>query len=70
LADRYPGCWFVNDLPDSRYFLKLVVGQFQQLPNVHAQIDPFDIAYAYMQLTPRPTFSKFIESIESELKLA
>jgi hypothetical protein len=47
-VQQFEGCWFVNDIPGSRYFARYVVGQFENAKNLQMQIDPFEIALAYV----------------------
>ena len=47
-VQRFGGCWFVDDLPDTKYFARYVVGKFGVGINSNAMIDPFEIATAYV----------------------
>jgi hypothetical protein len=47
LAVRFEGEWFLNELPDTRFFLHVVVGRFRQLRNQDAMVAPMDVANQY-----------------------
>ncbi len=47
-VQKFGGCWFVNDAPESRYFARYVVGQFKRDAKSSAMIDPYEIALAYV----------------------
>ena len=68
LVQRFGGCWFLNEVPDSRYFLQYVVGQFTQLENSNAMLDPFQVA-ADLVDTPAPRdLAQLLTEMESELR--
>ena len=52
-SQKYGGCWYVNDICDSRYFARYVVGKFSKTNNMATMIDPFEIAQVYVD-TPVP----------------
>ena len=67
LSTRYGGYWFLNEIPDSRYFGRYVVGRFTRASNPHAQVDPMEIASSFLaQPLPR-SLSRTIEDIAWEL---
>jgi len=47
-VQRFSGCWFVDELPDTRYFAHYVVGKFGAGIRTNAMIDPFEISTAYV----------------------
>jgi hypothetical protein len=66
-VQRYGGCWYVNDIPGSRYFARYIVGQFSRLGHPTAMIDPFQAAEVYVD-TPAPRdLEKLIAEVEAEL---
>lgn len=68
LVQRFGGCWFLDEIPESRYFLHYVVGQFTQLANRQTMLDPFQVA-ADLVDTPAPReLAQLLDEIESELK--
>jgi hypothetical protein len=44
LVQKLNGIWFVNEIADSRYFARYVVGKFMGISNKNAMIDPFLVA--------------------------
>lgn len=47
-VQRFAGCWFVDELPETKYFARYVVGKFGVGIKSNAMIDPFEIATAYV----------------------
>lgn len=47
-AQKYSGCWYVNEIASSRYFGRYVVGQFASLKSMAPMLDPFQVAQAYV----------------------
>jgi hypothetical protein len=70
LVQRLGGCWFLNEIPDSRYFLRYVVGQFSAVGNRNAMIDPFQVAEALLVGLPGSRLSDIIGEVEAELRAA
>jgi hypothetical protein len=70
LVQRWSGCWFVNDIPDSRYFGRYVVGRFARLKNLGAMIDPFFVADSYVSMPPKRSLVGIVSEVEEELKNA
>lgn len=68
LVQRLSGSWFLNDIPDSRYFLRYVVGRFAALPNPAAMLDPFQVADAYLSQPPGRSLSAIVKQVEEELR--
>jgi hypothetical protein len=52
LVQRLDGCWNLNEIPDSRYFGRFVVGSFSHASNQNAMIDPFVVADACIAEPP------------------
>lgn len=67
LIQKYGGCWFLNAIPDTRYFLRYVVGQFSRLPNQSAMIDPFHVAEAFLDCPCPRSLASMLANIEAEL---
>lgn len=65
LISRLGGCWFLNDRPDTRFFLRCVVGQFGTEVKPNAMVDPFEAADAFLAQPPGRGLAKFIEEIEA-----
>jgi hypothetical protein len=70
LVHRFGGVWFLNEIPDSRYFLKYVVGRFTRIRNYNAMVDPFYIADVYVSEPPGRSLSEFVEETAEELQNA
>lgn len=51
-AQKYAGCWYLNEIAGSRYFGRYVVGQFDKLSSPTLTVDPFQVAQAYVEATP------------------
>ena len=67
LAQRLRGAWLVNATPESRSFLRYVVGNFSSLRNRQAMVDPFQIADAFLNEPPGRSLSRVVQQIEEEL---
>jgi hypothetical protein len=70
LIQKFWGCWFLNEIPDSRYFLRYVVGRFARLKNPNAMVDSFEIAYVYLNEPPGRSLKNLLTEVESELQRA
>jgi hypothetical protein len=70
LVQRLGGCWFLNEIPDSRYFLRYVVGKFSGVGNPNAMIEPFQVAEALLAEPPGRSLSDIIGEVEAELRSA
>lgn len=70
LIQKFRGHWFLNDLPDSRYFGGYVVGQFTGLSNPCAMIDPFEFANAIIALPPGRSLRNSLAELERDLRAA
>lgn len=69
-AQKYGGCWFVNDIPDSRYFGRCVVGRFSKLRNAAAMIDPFSVGQVFVTSPPPHELEKLLSEVDRELLAA
>jgi hypothetical protein len=65
-VQKYSGCWFVNDIVDSSYFGRYVVGQFARLKNQNAMVDPFLVAQEYVDTRHAPLI-QLVQEVDSEL---
>jgi hypothetical protein len=70
LVQRLSGCWLLNDIPDSRYFLRYVVGQFATIRNPNAMVDPFAVADAFIGQPLGRDLTAMVAEVESELRTA
>lgn len=67
LVQQFGGCWYVNDVPDSRYFARYVVGRFARIKNQNACVDPIAVADAYVSEPPGRSLVATLRKIEDEL---
>lgn len=67
LARLLGGSWYVNEVPDSRYFARYVVGRFARTPKSNACVDPMAIAEAYVSEPPGRCLTTTLRSVEQEL---
>lgn len=66
-AQKYRGSWYVNEVYESRFFARYVVGQFEKISNQALMIDPFEIAQAYVDhVVPRKLEALILE-VEAEI---
>lgn len=70
LVHRFGGCWFLNEIPDSRYFLRYVVGMFTGARNQSAMVDPFYVADVYLCEPSGRSLSNFVEETVREIETA
>jgi hypothetical protein len=70
LIQQLKGCWFLNEIPDSRFFLRYVVGQFATVANTGAMTDPFLIADTYLAELPHANLRITLAEVASELNCA
>jgi len=68
LVQKFGGCWFLNEIPDTRYFLHYVVGEFSRLNDLNAMVDPFVVAEAFINSPCPRKLEDFLADIELELK--
>mgnify|MGYP003668084495 FL=1 len=67
LVQRYGGGWYLNEVPDTRYFLRYVVGRFSGIPNQNAMIDPFSIAELFVDSPCPRSLVNMLADVDSEL---
>src|SRR5262245_3666760 len=67
LIQRLGGHWFVNEIPDSRYFLHYVVGSFPQAHSPTAMIDPFVAADHFVRQPVGRNLSAFVKELIDEV---
>ncbi len=67
LVQRFGGCWFVNDIPDSRHFARYVVGRFARIKNANATVDPMAVAEGYVAEPPGRSLVGTLRAVEGEL---
>ena len=67
LVQRLGGCWFLNDIPDSRYFARYVVGEFTGASNPNAMVDPFGVAEDFVSQPQGRSLLQLLESVEDEV---
>jgi len=70
LVQRYAGHWFLNKIPDSRFFGRYVVGQFVKVTNQNAMVDPFAVADAYLLEPPGRSLSRVLGDVDNDLSRA
>jgi hypothetical protein len=67
LVQQFSGCWFLNEIADSRYFARYVVGQFARALNPNAMVDPFAVSEACIAEPPGRSLSRLLLSVEEEI---
>ena len=65
-VQMHGGCWFLNETPDTRYFLRYVVGKFSSIRNQNAMIDPFLIAETFVDSNCPRSLLTLVAQVESE----
>jgi hypothetical protein len=68
LIQRLGGCWFLNEIPDSRSFLRYVVGRFTSIRNPHAMSDPFFVADVFLSEPTGRSLSYTVDQVVGELR--
>jgi hypothetical protein len=68
LIQRLSGSWFLNEIPDSRYFLRYCVGRFAAAANPAAMVDPFHVADTYLAQPLGRSLSAIVRQVEEELR--
>lgn len=66
-VQKYNGCWYVNDIENSRYFGRYVVGRFSGLDNTACMLDPFQISHSYVDETVPRNLVKILNEVDLEL---
>lgn len=67
LIQRCGGCWGINELPGTRFFLRYVVWQFARPINPNAQLDPFEIAAVLLDSPADKDLRGVIDAVLKEL---
>lgn len=70
LVQRLSGRWTLNEWPETRYFMRYVVGEFGALRNQGAMADPFEAAEAFVLLPPGRNLQEYLGEIERALRAA
>lgn len=65
---RHTGYWFVDENPESPYFLQYVVGAFALASNTAIRIPPFALAANYVDGEPPRSFTAVIMRVEGQLR--
>lgn len=66
-AQKYGGCWYVNEISGSRYFGRYVVGQFVSLGNAALMLDPFEVAQVYIDSPIPRQLDSLLKEVDVEL---
>lgn len=69
-AQKYDGCWYVNDIEDSKYFSRYVVGRFRGFQKPTLMLDPFELAQACVDTPPPRQLEDVLAEVDAELKKA
>lgn len=67
LVQSFSGCWFVNEIPESRTFLRYVVGRFARIENTAAMVDPFEVVRGYLIEPPGRDLRRLLGEVRTEL---
>jgi hypothetical protein len=67
LIQKLGGQWFLNEIPDSRYFLEYVVGRFSRARNPNAMVVPFGIANYFMSQKVGRDLERLLYEVEGEI---
>ncbi|MGO4155487.1 hypothetical protein [Cupriavidus sp. YAF13] len=66
-AQKYGGCWYVNEVPESQYFGHYVIGQFACLGNAAPMLDSFQVAQAFVDAPVPRSLGKLLAAVDAEL---
>ncbi|QDU12733.1 hypothetical protein CA11_05130 [Gimesia maris] len=66
-VQKYGGCWYLNEIPDTRYFLRYVIGKFMSISNQNAMIDPFACAAIFVDSACPRNLINLLLDVESDL---
>jgi len=66
-AQKYSGCWYVNETQGSRYFGRYVVGRFTRLNSDALVLDPFQIAQTYVDEQMPRQLENLLTEVDAEL---
>ena len=66
-VQKHKGGWYVNEIPNSRYFASFVVGKFN-IPSQRAlMLDPFEVAAAYVSAPAPRVLGDLLAEVEREI---
>lgn len=68
LVQRLGGCWLLNEQPDTRFFLRYVVGSFPRARHPSAMVDPFHVADTYLATGPGRSLTQLLAEVEAEAR--
>jgi len=66
LNQRLGGCWHINEWPDTRYFLRFVVGRFRGGTGGSTMVDPIEAAAAFVAAPPGRDLERLINEVTDE----
>jgi len=66
-VQKHSGCWYMNEIPNSRYFARFVVGKFNISSQRALMLDPFEVAAAYVSEAPTRALRNLLAEVEREL---
>lgn len=66
-AQKFGGCWYVEETPGARYFARYVVGQFSVAVASHLVIDPMHVAQFYVDSPMPRDLEGLVREVEREL---
>ena len=66
-AQKFAGCWYLNSSPDTRFFLRYVVGKFDDRVKPSGEIDSFGIARDFVHTAAPRDLIALVKSLEDEL---
>lgn len=69
-VQKFRGCWFVDDLPESDYFASYVIGQFKPPINPMLRIDPFSMAKEYVDSRRPRKLAALLRQVEDGVRRA
>lgn len=64
---RFGGDWILNEIPESRFFLRYVIGEIPGVRNPFTTMDPFTAASDYLAEPPGRSLIDAISEAEREL---
>jgi len=70
LVQRLGGCWLLNEVPDTRSFLRYVVGSFARVENPNAMVDPFQAVFPFLIEPVGRDLTGLLAQVEAELRRA
>jgi hypothetical protein len=66
-VQQFAGCWMVNDIPESRYFARYVVGRFEGAKNLAMSIDPLEMAINFVEAPMPRRLQSLLDAASLEL---